>query len=515
MGLSGEILSATLLYRRRGLKRQTSRRADLLFAAWATAVLFIRFTLSCALAVRELRRGSGFVGRALAEFCSLQALGVALLFTFLVTSLCLGTMSLDRRRLLLSPVPFFTLYLTELAGLLASPVAAIVAAFVLPAAAPLLLLPQPVAAACGLLLCFAAAICLGGALSLLLSVHPRAERISGPFRVVFAAVMIGLLLGNFDYQWKEGPISLFVFGRRTLLDDGAGAGLLALLRPWSPSAWIAARGVSPLAGLLLAAGLAASGTALFALALCLALRASARGPRATTGALRFRPRSVTRGSPGVLMFRHELRVLTSRAGTRLGALAALGCAAWTLAAGDASANIPLFGAIVALGSLFPYASNLFGADGQGLRRYLMLSPDWGVVFASRNAAHGAASAALLLPLVGAAAVRISAAAAVSVALSGLLVAMLHCLWGIMSSMLLPSAERGPADRQPPFVNQIAVIGAWAVPLALHRAVAPFGSAGYDAALGACLLAAALLYGILLRRTRRHFAEEVEAVLERM
>jgi hypothetical protein len=215
------------------------------------------------------------------------------------------------------------------------------------------------------------------------------------------------------------------------------------------------------------------------------------------------------------MFRHELRVLASRGASRLGALAALGCAAWTLASRDASVNIPLFGVIVALGSLFGYASNLFGADGPALRRYLMLSPDWGAVFATRNVAYGTISVILLLPLAGAAAVRISPAAAVSVALSGLLVAMLHCLWGIMSSMLFPSAERGPAGRQPPLVNQLAVIGAWAVPLVLHRSVARFGSRGYDAALGAGLLAAGLLYGILLRRARRHFAEEVEAVLARM
>jgi hypothetical protein len=326
--------------------------------------------------------------------------------------------------------------------------------------------------------------------------------------------MIGLILANFDFQWKEGSISLYIFMQRTLLDDGAGAGLLPLLRPWSPSAWIAARGVSPASGLLLAAGLAASGAALFALALGLALRAAARGPRAAA-ALHTQRRPVTRGGPGIVMFHHELRVLTARGGTRLGALAALGCAAWTLAARDASVNIALFGAIVGFGSLFPYASNLFGADGHALRRYVMLSPDWGAVFGARNAAHGAASAALLLPLVAAAAVRISAAVAVSLALSGLLAAMLHCLWGLVSSILLPCAERSPAERQPPFVNQLAVIGAWAVPLALHRSVARFGGAGYDAAVGAGLLAAALLYGILLRRARRHFAEEVEAVLARM
>ena len=207
MGLTGSILSATLAYRRRGLKRQTSQTADMLLAAWATLVVFIRFTLNCSLSVRELRGGSRAAGLALAEFCSLHALGVALLFTFLVASLSLGTMGLDRRRLILTPASFTSLYLAELAGLLSSPVSAIVAAFAVPAVLPLAFLPHPALAIPSFLLCFAAAILAGSALSTLLSTGPRAAGIAAPLRIAFAAVMIGLVLANFDFQWKDGRVT--------------------------------------------------------------------------------------------------------------------------------------------------------------------------------------------------------------------------------------------------------------------------------------------------------------------
>lgn len=529
MGLTGEILAATLRYRRRGLKRQTLRTADMLFAAWATLVVLIRFTLNCALAVRELRGGSRAVGLALAEFCALHALGVALLFSFLVSSLLLGTIGLDKRRLLLSPVSFPALMLSEIAGLLASPVSAIVLAFVVPAVVPLVLLPQPTLAVCALLASFAAAILIGSALSMAVSLSPRGRGVAGLFRGAFAAVLVTLVLANFDFQWKAGPISLFVFMKRTLLDDGAGRGLLAVLRPWSPSSWIAARGVSPAVGLLLSVGLAAASVALFGLLLSRALRAAGRGPqresswtgrmprRVSTGARRLP--AASRGGLAAPLFpallSHELGLLASRGATRFGAFAAAGFAAWTLASREASVNIPLLGAILILASLFPYASNLFGADGHALRRYVMLSPDWGAVFGARDAACLAAAAALLAPLVVVAAVRISGAAALSLALSALLVAVAHVLWGNVSSILLPSAEGGMGARPPGFANQVALLAAWGLPLALDRSLARFGTPLYDAAAAACVLAGLLLGGIMLRRAREHFDKEVEGVLGRM
>ena len=145
----------------------------------------------------------------------------------------------------------------------------------------------------------------------------------------------------------------------------------------------------------------------------------------------------------------------------------------------------------------------------------MLSPDWGAIFAARDAAYLTASAALLAPLIIAAAVRISGAAAGSLALSALLVAVAHALWGNVSSILLPSAEGGMGARPPGFANQVALLAAWGLPLALDRSLARFGTPLYDAAAAACVLAGLLLGGIMLRRARKHFDKEVEGVLGRM
>lgn len=522
MGLSGEILAATLRSRRRGLKKQTSRTADMLFAAWAILVVFIRFTLNAALAVRELRTGSAPVGRALGEFCQLHVLGVAALFAFLVASLALGTSGLDKRRLVLSPVPFSRLLLAEIAGLLASPVSVVVAAFIVPAAAPLWFFPRPVAALAGLLLCFPAAVFLGAALAVALAASPRAAHLAGPLRGITVAVLIGLVLANFDFKWKAGPVSLSVFMQWTLLDDGAAGGLLPMLRPWSPSAWIAGRGVTGGVGVLLSAALLVVGVGLFGLSHHRALRAAGRGFRPASGVLPFGLGSVRQRPPRVAqvglpatMLRHELRQLASRGASRTGLIVALAFCAWTLFSREATVNIPLLGAVLVLASLFPYASNLFGADGPALGRYLMASPDWGVVLASRNTAHAAAATVLLAPIIVATALRISPAAAGSVALSALLAAALHGLWGNVSSMILPSAQGGPRARPPAFANQLALLAVWGIPFVLHRSVARFATAGYAAATGACLLGAVILFAVMARRARLHFGEEVEAVLGRM
>jgi hypothetical protein len=282
------------------------------------------------------------------------------------------------------------------------------------------------------------------------------------------------------------------------------------------------------AGLLASTALAGASVALFGLLLSLAMRAAGhgaasgprRGARRELGRERRKPKWAAAGTrPGArlfsALFSHELGLLASRGATRFGALAAAGFAAWTLASREASMNIPLLGAIVALAALFPYASNLFGADGQALRRYVLLSPDWGALFAARNAASLAASAALLAPLIVAAAVRISISAAVAFTLCAALVAMLHILWGNFSSMLLPSIAGRTGARPPGFANQIALFTAWGLPLALDRSLARFGTRLFDAAAGAGMLACCLLYGIMLRRVQEHFAEEVEGVLGRM
>ncbi len=487
----------------------------MLFAGWATLVVLIRFALNCALAVRELRGGQRAVGLALAEFCALHAFGVVLLLSFLASSLSLGTSTLDRRRLLLSAAPLPTLFLAEIAGLFTGPASALGIAFIVPMMAALFLLPQPIVAFFAFLACFVSAIAIGGALSMAVSQSLHGRRFAGLMRGAFAAVLVALVLANFDFQWKTGPVSLFVFTKRTLLDDGAGQGLLAILRPWSPSAWISASGVSLVAGLLASTALAGASVALFGLLLSHVMRTAGRGPVLVRRSSRPRTRRPSSNSLFATLFSHELGLLSSRGATRFGALAALGFAAWTFASREASMNIPLLGAIVALAALFPYASNLFGADGWAMRRYVLLSPDWGAVFAARNAASLAASAALLVPLIVAAAVRISLSAAVAFALCTGLVAMLHVLWGNLSSMLLPSIAGRTGARPPGFANQIALFAAWGLPLALDRSLARFGTRLFDAAAGAGLLACCLLYGIMMRRVRGHFAEEVEGVLGRM
>jgi hypothetical protein len=175
----------------------------------------------------------------------------------------------------------------------------------------------------------------------------------------------------------------------------------------------------------------------------------------------------------------------------------------------------VFGAVLALGSVFPYVSNMFGADGKALGRILMASPDWAVVLGRRLAAHAAACAALLAPLVAAAAVRLSPITAAGIAATALLAAALQELWGTASSLLLPSALFPRRARPAAFASLAAHAAAWLAPLFLHRTVARLGTPGYAAAAAGCAAAAALLSFALVRRARAHLDSEIEAVLARM
>jgi hypothetical protein len=534
VGLTAAVLRASLAGRRRALKLRTGRAADMLFPAWASLVVLIRFALNCSLAVREFRAGTQAVGLVLAEFCQLHALGVGLVFSFLGATLSLGADRLNRRRLALCPVAFPRLLAAELLGLLASPAAIAASVFVVPAAVTLVLTGHGAAALACLLLCFAACILLGAALATALTASPRAAGIGGPLRAASAVVLVGLVLANFDFAWREGSVSLSVFTQRTLLDDGAGGGLLPGLGPWSPSAWIAGRGTQPALALPASAGFGAGAALLFALGLRSAMRAAARGVSGEAGGsgrarslltriLSPRPprppraaaRADTRSGLRAALLRRELVWLLTRGATLAGAGASLGFALWSVLAPVASASIPLFGAVTVLGSVFPYVSNMFGADGKALGRILMAAPDWGIVLGCRLAAYAAACAALLAPLVAASAVRLSPWTAAAVAATALLAAALHGLWGTVSSMLLPSAL-SPGRAQPAaFASLAAHAAAWLVPLFLHRTVARMGTPGYAAVTAACAAAAVLLWLAMVRRARAHLGGEVEAILARM
>ena len=220
------------------------------------------------------------------------------------------------------------------------------------------------------------------------------------------------------------------------------------------------------------------------------------------------------GGRGVaaVVFRHELRYLARSLGGVIAIGAGIAAAVWLFATKAPSINIALLGCFFALAAGFAYPSNVFGHDGQALRRYALLGPDWGSVFAAKNRAWLTIMGSSMLFPVAAAAARVSAASALSLLLSAALVLSLSVAWGTISSVLLPS--RNGSGQARPFVNQAAPFALSALLLGIHQAVAPFGSLGYDLATCACLAAAAALYALLLRRLSRAFDADVEGVLAR-
>jgi hypothetical protein len=531
MGLVGELLSAAASHRRRGLKEQTIRKGDMIFAAWMFAVIFIRFAANCSLAVRELSAGSRVAGLAIAEFSMLHLLVVVFITVFLVSSLSLGAMSMNRRRLGSSPAPFSSLFFAELGGLFANPMGWIVVPFLAPAVLPLFFISHPLSAVLTLLASFLASYIAGWAASTAFSLLPGARALSHFLRIAFAAVMLGLVAANFDFHWSDGAVTLLVFQRPTLLTDG-GRGFLSNLRPWSPSAWIMAAGDERGRALrpLFALGVAAAALAASALLARRALSAPPRNresaPALRAWGLPWRRRGMGRfprtprwkGSLGIL-FSHERAYLAGAAGARLALLAGIGFSLWLVFSREPTVNIAILGAAIAFIASFSYPSNVFGHDGGAVRRYALFSLDWGKLFIAKNLAYLASTAVPMALLVLATGLRTTARYAVGLAMTAAVLSALVILWGNVSSILVPQASRRveskTADRGGVFVNQLFPIVVWAVPFLVNRSIAPFGSASYDAAMAGCLIASGAAYRFLVKRISVRFDEDVESIMERL
>jgi hypothetical protein len=481
--------------------------------------VFIRFAVNAGAAVKELAVGSRAVGLVMTEFCVLHFLLIVFLFVFLLSSLSLGMASLDRRRLGLSPAPFSSVFLADLAGLLGNPLHWVTLPFTAAALVPLAFLARPVIGAAVLLLALAAAGLSAWALAAVLASAARARPFTALMRVAFAGVMVCLIVANVDFRWDPGTVTLLVSNQAVLLDDGMGRGLLPALRPWMPSAWVmgASSGRMPALPLCFAGAAAAAALGLAALASARTLRAALRPSRDRSRRTREGPYRAT-GVQGVLIA-HELATLAFTPGAILTMLAGIGSALWLLVTPSPTAAIPIAGAVVALSAGFPSASNLFGRDGYALRRLVLVSPDWARVFAARNLAWLCVAGAALLPVSAAGWARLSPPAGLALALTSAVAALALLVWGNLSSILAPSVvhpfSAHAPRREPAFVNQLFPLAIWGLPLLAHRSVGPFGSAAYAAALVGCAVILLALWVLEVRRIRRFFDEDAERVLERL
>jgi hypothetical protein len=494
------------LSRRRLMKLRSPRSADMMLQGWLMVAVFARFAENCALAWRELSRGAPGVGNALAEFSMLHFLLLAFLLSFLSSILSLGSAGLDRRRLAMSGVRMSQFLPAELATLVSWPMTFVIAAFLVPAVFPLLRLPRPGAAEAGLVLAFLAALLAGAGLSTLLTTHRAAHRLSGVVRYAFVAALIALVLVNFDFDWSGGSIRLFVFQHPTLLLDDAGKGLLPSLRPWGPWSWIVEGRTA------LCVALAAAALAFYAAVTGLAFRKSgAIDPVTTPSGRAASPAPRSARSPGI--FQRELRHFLFSGAGAADVVLGTGCAAWLLLTAHPTAGIPLAGGFFIVLAGFSHAVNLFGRDKGAIRRFAFSGVPWGEVFSAKNGAWLAVSGASCVPLVAAAAVRLSFPAVVAFALSAALVLLLTVAWGNVSSLLF--AAPAPAHEGPPFVNQALPFLFGGVVLAAHRMIGPFGSAAFDAALVVCIAAAIVFAAAYLRRVAHSFDGEMESLLEKL
>jgi hypothetical protein len=508
----GGLVAASRLSRRRMVKLRSPRGADMMLQAWLVIVVFIRFATNCSLAWRELSRGTPAVGSALAEFSMLHFLLLAFLLAFLSSILSLGAAGLDRRRLALSGLRMRQLLPAEAATLVSRPMTGVIALFLVPALFPLLRLPRPGAALAALVLVFVAALLAGAGLSTVLTLHRSVHRLSGVFRYAFVAVLVALVFVNFDFDWAGSSVRLFVFQNPTLLVNDAGAGLLPSLRPWGPWSWVVDGRAVP------CALLAAAAFAFYLLVTAAGFRklsvinpATARG-RGTSR------QGLHAASPGI--FEQELRHFLFSGAGGAGAVLGVGAAVWLLFTAHPSAGIPLAGAFFVLIAGFSHAVNLFGQDAGAVRRYALGGVPWDAVFRRKNRAWLTVCGASCVPLVIAAAVRLTTPSAVSFALSAVLVLLLAVAWGNISSLLFASPRStadapGAARVGPPFVNQAAPLLAAGIVLAVHRVIGPFGSAVFDVAIGACAGAAAIFTQAYLRRVSRSFDDELEGLLEKL
>ncbi len=485
------------------MRHRAPRTADMLFLSWLMIVILVRFTVNCLLAARLLGRGPLSVGQAVTEFSMLHFLVIVFLLPLLSSTLSLGAAGLDRKRLMLGGIPLGSVTLVEIGGIFTHPVSWIVLLFAIPAAIPLASLPAAGAAIVALVAVLFAALLAAHALGNVVSTSRTAHRISGAFRFIFTVALLGILFSNADFQWPSGLVRLFLFQHPILLIDDAGKGLLRAFRPWSPSVWIFQGWVIPSVAAMIAT---------FGLyVLSLRGKYNAAGEAASPRQPRMSRPAMGTGTAAVI-YRHELRYLARSLGGLVAIAAGIAAGVWLFAARVPSMNIALLGSFLALAAGFAYPSNTFGHDGHALRRYALLGPDWGIVIAAKNRAWLTVMGLSLLLPVAADAARVSMSSAVSLFLSAGLVLALSVVWGNISSVLLPS--RIGSGQANAFANQAAPFVLSGLPFGIHHAVAPFGSFGFDMAVGICLAAAAALYAFLLRRISRAFDAEVERVLAR-
>jgi hypothetical protein len=504
MGRVADLLGAARRSRRRMMKLREPRTGDMLLYSWLVVVIFVRFTLNCTLALRQLTRGDHVVGAALAEFTFLHLLLIVVLLTFLSSTLSLGADALDRRRLTLLGVPFGTRLAAELAGLAQHPMTGVVLLFLIPALLPACAMPQAILVVVALLIAFVGALLGASALGHALSSSRMAHRIGGGFRFLFAAVMLGLVAANFDFRWADGDVRLLVFQTRLLLDDGAGAGLLPAMGAWSPSFWIQKGWIAPCIGLL---------------TVCLgcyvlALRGDYAASNAPSSSKRIAaPGKAAQSTDVRTLLRHrELRQLSRAPGSFLQIAAGVGACVWLLSTTEPTIGISLLGCALIMLLGFAAASNIFGADGHALNRYALLNVDWRLIFDAKNRAWLIVAGCAMVPACAAAFIRVGPAPAASLLLSAALSLSLCVLWGNISSMLFPSAQG--ARQGGAFVNQLAPFVIAALPLVIHRTVAEFGSIGFDATVAVCLAVTLVLHVRLRARVARTFDAELESVIER-
>ncbi len=481
----------------------------MLLYSWLAVVVLVRLTQNCLLAARELTHGFHNVGLAITEFSMLHFLVVAFLFPFLASVLSLGSAGLNRSRLALTSVRLGSLLLSELAALAARPLSWVMFVFLVPAAIPLLAISHSAMAVISLCVTFVGALLLAAAAGQALGMSRHARAFAGASRFVVAAVMIGLVLANFDFQWGDSSIQLLVRRWRVPLLDSQAGGLLPALRPWSPSAWIVQGWLLP--SLLFVA----ASMLLFAFMVRWEYRTQTG---VSTPSIHVAPARRVTSSPrrtrGIrsLLFRKELRSFGARLGSLGGITAALAFSAWICLEKQPFVGIALLGCFVIYLSNFAYPANLFGSDGGAIRRYALAGVAWPDVVLSKDLAWVSVMAVSLVLVIAADVVRVSIVSALSLALACALVIALTLSWGIMSSILFPSA--GPRSR-PAFANLVAPFLFCAAVLMVHRNVAVFGSAGFDIATALLFAGGLALFAALIRRVGNNFDKDLEDVLERM
>jgi hypothetical protein len=501
----GPLSRAALLSRQRFMRRHAPRAADMMLMSWLVIAILVRFLVNCLLATRQIARGEPGVGQAISEFSMLHFMVIVFLLPLLSSTLSLGAAGLDRKRLALCGIPLGSVTLVELVGTVTHPVTWITLLFAVPAAIPLAAAHAWGARIAALIAVSLSTLLAAHALGNVLSTSRAAHRISGAFRFIFTGALLGILFSNADFQWSSGSVRIFLFQHPTLLVDNAGTGLLTVFRPWCPSVWIFRGWVVPCVALVIAA---------FGLYV-LSLRSMYNAAGEPAPARRRKAVEHARGagmSSSAVVWRHELRYLARSLGGLFGVAVGMATSVWLIATREPSVNIALLGCFLALAAGFSYPSNTFGHDGHALRRYALLGPDWGMLFAAKNRAWLTVMGVSVLPLIAADAARVSASSALSLLLSAGLVLALSLLWGNISSVLLPSHTGSGQGHA--FVNQAAPFAFCGLPLGIHITVAPFGSPGFVFAASVCLAAAVVSYALLMRRISRTFDAEVESVLAR-